>query len=114
MLESDLTEVIAEGQQEFVSVVMRRTEKGVCLTHELAMRGQLLRLDCERFGTVRDEVQMHRRLRTRVQIEASEIVTGEQRRVHQHLESGGLEVDYASVALIDTQRSRKLPSPRAE
>ena len=83
MLETDVTEVIAQRQQKFIAVEVRRAEQRIGFQHQLVMGGELLRPDLQGFRAVRKHVQVHRNLRAGIQVETAEIAAGKQRRIHQ-------------------------------
>ena len=57
MLETDVAEVIAQGQQQIVVIEVARAKERIGLLHELAVRGDLLRLDVETRGRVGDDIE---------------------------------------------------------
>ena len=62
MLETDIAELIAQGQQQIVVIEVSRPEQRVGFLDQLAMRRELFGLDLQARHRVRHDIQAHDRI----------------------------------------------------
>ncbi len=91
MLQADAAETVGQRQQELIVVVVARTVELVGLLHQRAVQGDLRVGGLQRLGLVGEHVEVHRHLRTRVEIDALVMLAGEQRRIDQMIIGDRLE-----------------------
>ncbi|MNV58444.1 hypothetical protein D3C71_1508220 [compost metagenome] len=104
VLQADAAELVGQRQQELVAVEVACAVELVHLLHQRAVRLDLLWLGGQRFGLIGEDIQVHRHLRTGVQIEALEVAAGEQRRVDQVVIADRLEHHRVPLAALGIQR----------
>ncbi len=104
--------IVRQRQQEGVVIVVVRAEGPVGLLHQRSEVAELLVAEREVPGTVGDDVQMHRHPGAGVEIDASEVFAGDQRRVDQVIERHRPEGDRAAGGAGRVERGAVLPARR--
>ncbi len=79
MFQADIAEIVRRRHQEVVVVVVMRAIELIGLLHQLAVDGQDVVRHVDVGGVVGDDVEMDGNLGARVEVEALEIDSGEQR-----------------------------------
>ncbi len=91
VLQADAAQLIAQGQQEIVVVVVMGAIELVGLLDQRLVPGDLLGLGLQRLGRVGKHVELDRRI-AHAQVELPVVPAGEQRRILQHVPAQGLEL----------------------
>ena len=91
MLKTDAAHAVGQRQQEIVVIKVMTAVELQGLGQHVPVGLFLLRLGFQKFRSISDDVQAHRRVVRHAEINHLEILAGEQRRVHQLFESGLLE-----------------------
>jgi hypothetical protein len=112
MFQTVAAHLVAEREQEVVMVVVMRAVELVHLLHERTMDLHLLRRDLQILRIVGDDVHVHRRAGTRIEIDALEIFAGVDRRVDEVVVIDRLEVHGVAIFRSDLQAPAELPARR--
>jgi hypothetical protein len=113
VLQADARHLVAQREQEVVVVVVARAVQLVHLLHEVPVRLQVVGLGVQVLRIVGEDVQAHRHLGARVEVEGLRVAAREHRRVHEHFEVHRLEADGIAGARLFFQRRWRTSSPPA-
>src|ERR1700677_4564540 len=112
MLQTEVSDVVAERQQKVIVAIMSRTEKSACLSNKLVQVH--FGFGCHRQGrfAVRRDVDVVRRILSRCQLDFAEIAACEYRRIHERVQGHRREIDCVSILFRSGKSCPVLPSGR--
>ncbi len=88
--------VTAQAEQEMVVAVMRRAKQQPCLLHQVAVVFPDFRWRLKGGGAIRCDIQLDRRILSRVERNDFQIFAGKNRGIHQSVERNRAEMNFAS------------------
>ena len=109
MLQSEMSDVIAQGQQEVVAGVMPRAKQNSCLFHEVPVMLPDFFRSIERGGAVGHNIDFRGRIFGAERYHL-QILTRDDRTIHQHGQRNGRKMNVAARLIGNMQRRAKLPS----
>src|SRR6185312_4667929 len=105
--------LIAQGQQEVVLFIVTSAEEFPGFGNELLVAGDVLISDFKFVRALRNHVYNVNRLFTRRrELDLTIVQAGNQRRIHQPVESDWLEINCVSRLAADIESGSKLPALR--
>src|SRR5690242_10756060 len=113
MLKAVVRGLIAQGQQEMVLLIVPSAEKLSGFGNELLVAGKVLVRDFKLVRTFRDHINYLKRLLTRRrELYLAIVQSGDQRRVHQAVESDRLKINGVAGLATDVKRRSEFPALR--
>src|ERR1700691_6745736 len=93
MLQTEVSDVVAEREQKVIVTIMARTEKSACLSNKLVQVRLGFGCHPQRRFAVRRDVDVVRRIFSRRQLDFAEIAACEYRRIHERVQGHRREID---------------------